>query len=336
MSVFCTEYLQLRNSSLILYNQIEYDSNSSNRKNKTTLTKQFKNNLYSGQVKIGTQKRIRKALDLFLQSTEDQIIFNPISQRNINFRLAFITLTISNKEIQDHQFCYKNLLKPFLDWLTKTKKVNSYIWKAELQKRGQIHYHITISNFIHHSEIRGKWNYLQTKNGLIAKGTTPPSTEIKQVKNINNIEAYLAKYISKVERDNKGLNCKVWDCSTNLKKNKFFKIEYNEENIKKLIHDGIQDVVIDEIKLDNCIIIKSKEGYIRQLLKDNLKDEYERFISAIKKGEVYTPAPPPNFIERKKTKAILELERIEKMFEEVRKKSAVKKSTNELFCVDKM
>jgi hypothetical protein len=318
MPVFYTPYLQLRNSSLIYYNQAEHDNNSNYKSNNNSFSKSNRNNAYTGQVKEGTKKRIRKALDLFMQSTENQLIFNPVSNRMINFRLAFITLTISNKEIQDHKFCYNNLLRPFLQWLDKTIKVNSYIWKAELQKRGQIHYHITISNFIHHTEIREKWNYLQRKSGLISNSDNPPSTEIKQVHKINNIEHYLAKYISKSENENERLNCKVWDCSANLKTNSYFTLEVNETNSKHLLINNIESKIIKEIQTDNCLIIKTKEGYITDVLKDNLLNEYCNYVSAIKSNNKFIQLHKRDNVPRAKTEAIRHFEEIERKFKSIR------------------
>lgn len=318
MPVFYTSYLQLRNSSLIYYNQAEHDSNSNYKSNNNSFSKSNRNSAYTGQVKEGTKKRIRKALDLFMQSTYNQQIFNPVSNRMINFRLAFITLTISNKEIQDHKFCYNNLLRPFLQWLDKTIKVNSYIWKAELQKRGQIHYHITISNFIHHTEIREKWNYLQRKAGLIENNQHPPSTEIKQVHKINNIEHYLAKYISKSENENNRLNCKVWDCSANLKTNSYFTLEVNETNSKHLLINNIESKIIKEIQTDNCLIIKTKEGYIKEVLKGSLLDEYFNYVSAIKSNNKFIQIHKRDNIPRAKTQAIREFEEIERKFKRIR------------------
>lgn len=334
MSVFYTEYLQIRNSSMVYYAMPEYENLNKFKSNQTTFTKSNRNSQYSGQVKIGTQKRIRKALDLLLQISKNEVIHNPISGKNFNFRLSFITLTISSKEIQEHKFAYKNLLKPFLDWLTKTKGVTCYIWKAELQKRGQIHYHITTPNFVKYDEIRSKWNYLQAKNNLIEKGSTPPSTEIKSVRKINNIEHYLAKYIAKAVDENKALNCKVWDCSKNLKSNNYFTIEMNEKNAQMLCHNGIEDILVEEVYLDNCTILKSKEGYVEKLLKENLKEEYESWKKSIKENLNYIPAHKRNPSARKLTKQIEEFNRIEKQFEKIRNKAAVKKSTTNLFCVD--
>jgi len=351
MPVFYTSYLQLRNSSLVYYNQAEHDNNNSFKSNTNSFSKSNRNSAYTGQVKEGTKKRIRKALDLFMQSTSNQQIFNPVSNRMINFRLAFITLTISNNTTQEHKFCYTNLLRPFLQWLDKTVKVNSYIWKAEVQKRGQIHYHLTISSFIHHTAIRDKWNYLQRKNNLIENNETPPSTEIKQVQKINNIEHYLAKYISKDGSDNntvndKGFNevamnqdcimgnilscypvstmndffidSKVWDCSANLKKHKYFTLELNEKNASHLLKNNIEIEIIKEFETDNCLIVKTKEGYINKVLNEDLKVEYNNYVNAIKSNNDYVQLHKRNITPKGKTQAIREFDAIEAKFKSIK------------------
>jgi hypothetical protein len=69
--------------------------------------------------------------------------------------------------------------------LRDVKDVKCYVWKCEKQKRGQIHYHLVIPDFIPHPEIRKKWNALQKKAGLLDDWVKehghyrPPSTEIR-------------------------------------------------------------------------------------------------------------------------------------------------------------
>lgn len=315
-----TSFIQFRNSSLIIYHIRDKDTKNVTNKGKFTAFNNTENPTYSGQTTDSNKKRIRKALDTLLQLTKKQRIYNPITKTTHDFRLAFITLTISSIINIDHSLAYNNLLKPFLDWLRKTKGNNLYLWKAELQKRGQIHYHITINSFIPHHEIRQKWNYLQAKNNLIQKGKTPPSTEIKAVKNIKNIENYLAKYISKavneegkvyetsraertadsVEVLGAVISCfpsqtnnfecikgKIWDCSDSLKCNKYFTLELKNDIAFELMQYVENDNPFDYIYLDNCTIVKSNESMKNVILTNDNKIEYENFKKATAKGEKY-------------------------------------------------
>lgn len=198
--------IQIRNSSILMYYQQEktqasYTSSKSNFNSSET---------YKGEVTLHAKKRIERAVNLFLQMSPVTWLYNPITKNKHQFKLSFITLTISNKrKVIDHAFAYKHLLKPFLTWMRDTKKINTYIWKAEIQARGQLHYHITLNQFLHLGEIKEKWNYLQNKANILHdytqeyKHSNPNSIDVHSVIKIQNIEAYLCKYLSKHLNKNK-------------------------------------------------------------------------------------------------------------------------------------
>ena len=350
-----TSFIQFRNSTLIIYHQREKEEYSKGKYSNSKTYTPTSLNSYSGETNKSNQKRIRKALDTLLQSTKTHRIYNPILKVSHSFRLAFITLTISSKVIIDHKRAYSNLLRPFLQWLQVTKGNNFYIWKAELQKRGQIHYHITVNTFIEMSEIRSKWNYLQRKNGIIKENYNPPSTEIKAVKNIRNIEHYLAKYISKNTSENYTLNensineiiqdeveclgaiiscypsntCnfrkiegKIWDCSENLKINKFFTLELEGDvliNTYKYLQCNEKSEVINT---DNCTIVKGSEKTKEYLLKNNDLAEYKMYLKCCKENIKYIN--PCN-----RNKLIMEAKKVEEWKIELNK-FKVKREQNKL------
>lgn len=217
---------------------------------------------YSGQVTKGARKRITKAVSLLIQSTPKRRVYNPVIGKNHSFQLSFITLTVSSIDrLITAKDAHKLLLEPFLLWLRRHHQMKSYVWKAENQLRGQIHYHITTDAFVVHTALRDKWNELQLKAGLLddfekRRGhRNPNSTDIHSVKKIKNMESYLVKYMSKPGNRTKALSTwikkygkkasagknytalpknyfkhiynartigKVWDCSKNLKEAKYF------------------------------------------------------------------------------------------------------------------
>jgi hypothetical protein len=127
-------------------------------------------------------------------------------------------------------------LNTFLITLERKFKVSVYLWKAESQNNGNIHFHILVNSFIPHQEIRSIWNSILDNLGYIDlfekkhKHRNPNSTDIhglykdKTGKNIGNIGAYLAKYMSKNEDLKRGIDGRLWGCSDNLKQVVFFKI----------------------------------------------------------------------------------------------------------------
>lgn len=121
--------------------------------------------------------------------------------------------------------------------------MTSYIWKAELQSREQLHYHLTTNAWLHFAEIRRTWNDLQKARGWTEdyyklKGHHDPnSTDVHSIYKIRDVRRYLSKYISKQEYTDSPANpeagfpalkvpiildAKVWGCSEDIKGKKRF------------------------------------------------------------------------------------------------------------------
>jgi hypothetical protein len=204
---------------------------------------------YSGEVTASTRKRIETAVDVFLQCSPKRQVFNPITKRNQQFQLSFITLTISHPDpipASEGHKALKSWLQHFKRPWHKRKMsevMTSYIWKAELQKRKQLHYHIATNAWLHFAEIRRVWNDLQKARGWSdsyakAKGHHDPnSTDVHSIYKIKDVRRYLSKYIAKQEYEASPadpeagfpallvpitLDAKVWGCSEDLKGKKRF------------------------------------------------------------------------------------------------------------------
>lgn len=167
-------------------------------------------------------------IDILVQISEPEWIVNTVTNKTQWFKLAFITVTISAKErLISIPEGNKQLMKPFLRRLRKLVNINSYVWKAEFQKNGQLHYHLTTNTFIPWQTIRSEWNMILYKNGLLSNylqthnSANPNSTDVHSTYKINDMSAYLAKYFSKAEQNYKGKG-KVWACSNNLRKANYY------------------------------------------------------------------------------------------------------------------
>lgn len=278
-----TDVLQLRNRSVCIYkkkvshkvNEVdkilsdwkkEFSSETNNKINN------INKSAYSGNVTVHAQRRIRKACNILTQISSNQVIYNPITKKMFDFKLTFITLTIPDKvEVSEEKKLYNDLLKPLLKHLQQVYNMSSYIWKAEYQKRGVIHYHITTNVFIPYDKLRLKWNKLIYKNGLMKgyikkyKSTNPNSTDIHKVYNDNSIEIYLEKYISKIDKENRSINGKVWDCSLNLKKAKLFTVELSPKHLTN-ITNKINSTVVKSFKHEYFQLYYFNEPIIHNIL----------------------------------------------------------------------
>jgi len=262
--------LQVRNDCLLLYNLPTVTGP------KTHIVSRKK--AYSGQVTQANTKRLRKAIDILVQQTQPKTTWNPVTKKHFPFRLNFVTLTVSDRKLIDTEFSRKNLLEPFLRKM-RSMGVLSYVWKAEYQARGQIHYHLITSLFLPWQEIRSTWNNLQRKNRLLDdyakrfKSFDPNSTDVHAISEISNLAAYLSKYLSKT--NSAKIKGKVWDCSTDLKRKRFActPTHHQEMLLRKLQNDKHVKV----IELDHCTLFKMKKP--TRLLTTQQRIDYIKWLS---------------------------------------------------------
>lgn len=324
--------LQIRSNCVIGYQQIIDRGNfTSNWRSKQQKQLQDARSLkYSGQLKNGTKKRLAKAIDLLVQSAKLQTFYHPILDKMINHRLSFITLTVANSTNITARDAYNELLTHFLQWFRRTMKVTTYVWKAEVQERGQIHYHITTPSYIEWQKIKDKWNTLQQSAGLLTNyynehhHYSPNSTDIHEVKHIKNLAGYLIKEFCKSLQNpyehmmkqpdaalkDKGITedehrlikaCieeklkeygKLWDCSLNLKKFKRFTVSESNETFR-IIKEMTAKKKITPIQLEQCTIYELPKNDFTQILSIMQIQEYDKFVSQIRNHRTETKEKEP-------------------------------------------
>ena len=207
--------IQVRHDCLVLYNRYE----GFRRPDPPPRTQS-----YSGELTNNARRRLRKAFDIFLQLFPPRVILNEATGRKQLFRAALITLTIPTLKKVSLREGNKKLLQPFLRHLRAPGR--AYIWKAEAQSRGQLHYHIVYSHFVHFDEVRSRWNRILKRARLLDDFArryghfNPPSTRVESVRKVRRMGAYFEKYLAKQDRNALGEG-KVWDCSRGLKVNRF-------------------------------------------------------------------------------------------------------------------
>lgn len=244
-------YFSLSPNSLTLYNRIE-GITASERQIESYNNLEDNKNKYN-ELSNHSIKRLRKAISYLLFITNEKQIkgkmqvtkvqdfetnyeSGPVYSDKVRFKLAFITLTLPAKQIHSDEEIKSKLLNQFLIELKTKFQVLDYIWKAEKQENGNIHFHILINRYIHHEKIKTIWNRILEKLGYISayqlkqqdyfknsfrlsenpkdkrteaaqrkayekskeeNWTKPNSTDIHALYKVKNIAAYITKYIAK-------------------------------------------------------------------------------------------------------------------------------------------
>ena len=196
---------------------------------------------YSGTVTEDTKKRMLCALDLLVQRAKPQQIFSQKTELWWPFKYNFITLTVTNSgRIIDAKEGNKILLEPWLRYMRNKCGLKDYVWKAEMQTNGQLHYHIASSTYLPQNFVRWKWNKTCKEAELLNTFArtyghfNPPSTEVTHIRNVRDAKAYISKEFAKKNQNTISLKGKIWDCNDTLKRgyysgemdsNSFFKIQ---------------------------------------------------------------------------------------------------------------
>ena len=282
--------LQVRENCCIIYDKyIGRKSTTATLHRSLNMTIQ-RTKAYSGQMTTGARKRITKAVNLLTMIATPKRIYNEVLQREVTHRLSFITLTISeNTRNLTAKEAYKTLLEKFLLWMKRTKGVKHYIWKAELQNRGQIHYHITTTSFLNWKEIRQKWNRLQIEAGLLEDfyarygHNDPNSTDVHEVYTKKDLTSYLIKYVSKAGGKEDKTTGKLWDCSESLKDNNYPDYEFTDQQQRFLEALIITKCLYSKGK-DHCTIIKIPGHPTNEML---CEEHYEQFYKDVWKIATY-------------------------------------------------
>lgn len=269
------DYYQVRANSLIIYerpvkpNHRRYSFDDD------------KAQTYSGKVTPHARRRLLKALDILVQKSPERRVYSRIERRMVDFKLNFTTLTIADQTNISVKEAYDNLLSKWVRYMRDRCGMKEYVWKAEYQKRGQVHYHVASNVFMEWQTIKWKWNQLQKQGGYLegfAKKFghfNPPSTDIHRMENVQDCLTYIAKEMCKDVQNQKTTQGKIWDCSKGLKIDRF--ADVMTPTMGGLIDDAIQHGFAEEVKSDHCTIIKSLDP--TAFLSDS---ERKRYFSHIK------------------------------------------------------
>jgi len=297
-------YFSLRPDQLTIFARPE--SQFRTERQKMTMENLDNNENRFNELSGNARKRLQKSIDYMLYLTkkknisgsrllsknigdnEIQIEMENVKRNSkVEYQLTFITLTLSAKQHNTDEEIKSGLLNYFLRFLREDKKVELFIWKAEKQENGNIHFHILTDKFIRWQEIREKWNALQNKKGFgyvdaysknmqeffkdgfkpfendkrpislqkeiyeknkLINWTNPNSTDIHAIYKIKNMGAYMSKYLSKgVTKTNRVERLK--ELYSLIEKNEILIDKLDTENM--FMYETDYSRIVNEQKIEN-------------------------------------------------------------------------------------
>ena len=216
--------LLINPTSLVTYPTFEHQFNKRNSQSFSSSKFEESKINYLGQVNNKSKAKIISAINLLYDISKKQSFINQKTKKRNYFKLNFITLTLSAAQmLVSDKLIKKECLAWWFEYAKKKFGLKSYVWKAERQKNGNLHFHITTNCFISIKDLRNSWNFAQNRVGFLDlfenkfNHRNPNSTDIRIVRNTKDLGIYIAKYIGKELTKNDRISGKVWDCSLNLK-----------------------------------------------------------------------------------------------------------------------
>jgi len=195
----------------------------------------LKTNLAFGIVSDQTCSKIKKAINLIIDTASPKKYRLSPTSPEFTFDVNFITLTLPSTQVHSDTVIKHDCMNPFLvAWRGRDKDLR-YVWRAEKQANGNIHFHILSNSFYHYKNLREDWNRIierlgyvdayannfvgMSKKSYIAKfkGSNdsqailserwelgesvgwrqPNSTDVHAIGSVNDVAAYVAKYAAK-------------------------------------------------------------------------------------------------------------------------------------------
>lgn len=194
-------YISIKPSGFCSY--LRYDETKDHRGKLNFEHLEKLDNRSHGLMSRKANKRVSTAIDWLLYLSKDKPLFAKSKREHVKFKLNFVTLTLSSKQIHSDNEIKNVMLNQFLTELRTKYKCYNYLWRAESQANGNIHFHVCTDVFIPWRSLRTDWNRIQEKMGYVTRytqktgKTDPNSTDVHSINNVRNLGGYLAKYCTK-------------------------------------------------------------------------------------------------------------------------------------------
>lgn len=186
MSFFST-HASIKPSRIVVYSKWNGSRNYNNKGLSL-------NNAEKKVLSYKSSKRMRDAIEALIYTSKWKHVRVKSTNKTFWYKNNFITLTLSSKQQHSDQFIVQELLSKFLEAWCKRRAGLLYVWKAEVQDNGNIHFHITTNTFIYWKDLKDRWNKYLKRHGYKENMN---STDVHAVEDKENLAKYLCSYFSK-------------------------------------------------------------------------------------------------------------------------------------------
>lgn len=271
LSLFTQSYILKKvGNTLIIFKNMRNKAKRTTITNKQLLALQSKK--LTGILSLKSQKNMVQIIQNWQDTIDEMNWIRKQKGDPFNKQLVMLTLTLSSKQIHDDRYIKRHFLAYYIQTLLKKQPDLHYLWKAESQKNGNIHFHLLLDQYFSKEYLRFTWNKILLGNGyeqpteISQNNAGAPSTRVESLRDVNNAAAYAAKYVSKNEGDRPILG-RLWGCSDKLKILKPIEYQLDKEEMLHILNVTVPS--LDRIHAQEyCVNVRYPVNW--NLVKDSL------------------------------------------------------------------
>lgn len=150
-----------------------------------------------------SKRKLLRSLDWFFFSIRERAGSYGRFQEWCKNRVAVVTLTLASKMFTNCKFVKSQCLNRLLSAVRKKYPETLYVWKAERTSAGRLHFHVVFDRYIPWKWLNDLWYKILADNGYtrdyddLNTGKIPKCVDVRGVKKVDNLRAYLSKYLTK-------------------------------------------------------------------------------------------------------------------------------------------
>ena len=268
--------VQVRPNGFLTYS--DRDENQGDNENLKAGREKLTHGGYNGTMSSKAVSSVKKYVTNWVTALNAQA-GNPFERLEAQAkRLRFVTLTLPATQQHSDQELKRVFSSWFLVMLKRKYGVENYVWRAETQKTGGLHFHVMIDKPVPHKELRRIWNDCITPLGYISRyranqkawhsngfkvrrelfgswsaaaqrkaynegqesnWSSPNTTDIHALQNVKNVVAYVVKYVSK-NSPSRAVEGRLWGCSDGLRSLERFTVK-EEPGLLQLLAKSVED-----------------------------------------------------------------------------------------------
>ena len=259
------------------------------KSDKNLLQNQDEKKGYNGEISKRTKAKIQTLMQNWLLAGKvaDK---NGYKQKKGNTKITatFCTVTLPKAQAHTDQELRRRALNGLLQALKRYVGMKNYIYVSELQKNGNIHFHIIIDVKLNKWKLRNLWRkqmyllgYLDTYSKHEA-GQKYIATQADQINDVTKVGKYISKYMAKtnsVVQQGKKLEGRLWGMSDGVREYQGVVMDWKEAKqtgIVKIWEGQESGFVVNEyvevrnydweIEQDNPVIDILLSVFVRQYL----------------------------------------------------------------------